>query len=266
MILIIVVLLAILLLILLYTRNTNYFESFDSKEDIIPHYFFQIWINEENTVPSLIKQSFDRIQQDNPEFECQLYNKNDCIKFLETHYNEDVQRAYHAIIPGSFKADLMRYCILYMKGGIYLDAKMKPINGFKLMDVTDKEYFTKDFESSGGGIANAFIVCKQSNPILLNAINTIVKHVDEEFYGNSPLEPTGPLLLKKQFTEEELNNLEYTLTRHSSTPVLIISKEPDNMELAILEKNEELVSEQRKNSTTMDYGHFWSNRTMYKYD
>ena len=74
------------------------------------------------------KKNFGKIEKENPDFECEIYNKNDCIQFLEDYFDEDVQNAYNKIIPGAFKADLMRYCILYKKGGIYLDAKMKPIN------------------------------------------------------------------------------------------------------------------------------------------
>jgi len=32
-----------------------------------------------------------------------------------------VKEAYDALIPGAFKADLFRYCVLFIYGGVYAD-------------------------------------------------------------------------------------------------------------------------------------------------
>ena len=265
---IIIALSIVVLLYYIYQKNKNY-EMFQGNE--VPHYFFQIWINEENTIPELIKNNFENIENENPGFKCEMYDKNDCIQFLEDYFEEDVQKAYNKIIPGAFKADLMRYCILYEKGGIYLDAKMKPINGFKLVDVTNKEYFVRDFNTTGGGVCNGFMVCKKGNPKILNAINQIVKNVNEKYYGESSLEPTGPLLLKKMFTEDEMKNFDFEFTIHPNSPdpdkaILIISRERENYDKAILIKDETLVIEQTKNRKEKNYGDLWSEQNIYKYE
>jgi len=259
-----------LLIIYYYFGNRNYYESFEDA-GIIPHYFFQIWINEGGIIPKLIQDNFENIKKENPDFECKMYNKDDCIKFLEDHFDDDVINAYKKIIPGAYKADLMRYCILYEKGGIYLDAKMKPINGFKLIDVTDKEYFVRDFKSAGGGIWNGFIVCKKGNAKMLNAINQIVKNVNEKYYGESSLDPTGPLLLKKMFTEDEIKNFDFdfTIDPNSLDPLkatLIVSREYENYEKAILIKDETLVIEQTKHRKEKNYGDLWNEQNIYKYE
>lgn len=244
-------------------------ETFYDKNTEIPPYFFQIWINPENKVPTRIRDNFEKIRDENKDIECKLFKGSDCTKFLEKYYEKDVQDAYKKIVPGAFKADLMRYCILYIKGGIYLDAKMKPINNFKLEDVLDKEYFVRDFKDAGGGVCNGFIVCKPRNKRLLDAINEIVENVENRFYGNSSLEPTGPLLLKKFFTgkEIELFELEYTINPNSpegSEPILIISREHENADKAILEKDTELVNEQSNNRQERNYGDLWDNQNIYK--
>lgn len=265
---IIIALLIVFLFYYIYRKNKKY-ETFEGNG--VPHYFFQIWINEENTIPDLIKNNFENIENENPGFKCEMYDKNDCIQFLEDYFEEDVQKAYNKIIPGAFKADLMRYCILYEKGGIYLDAKMKPINGFKLVDVTNKEYFVRDFNTTGGGVCNGFMVCKKGNPKILNAINQIVKNVNEKYYGESSLEPTGPLLLKKMFTEDEMKNFDFEFTIHPNSPnpdkaILIISRERENYDKAILIKDETLVIEQTKNRKEKNYGDLWSEQNIYKYE
>lgn len=237
----------------------------------IPLYFFQVWINAENTIPDKIRQNFENIKKQNPEFECKLYNNSDCIQFLKDNYDKDVQDAYNKIIPGAFKADLIRYCILYKKGGIYLDAKMKPINGFLLKDVSNKEYFTRDFKSTGGGVCNGFLVCKPGNKKLHDAIQEIVKNVNTQFYGESSLEPTGPLLLKKFFTGKEIEEFDFEFTIDPDSPdksnhILIISREPENRKMAILEKDVELVKVQSNNRKEKNYDDLWEEQNIYKYE
>ena len=258
----------ILFLFSISINNLNK-ENYDNnlyQDSVIPKYFFQIWINNENKVPKLIEENFNSIKYENQDFECKLYKKDDCLDFLQKNYEEDVINAYNKIIPGAYKADLMRYCILYKKGGIYLDAKLKPINDFKLNHVTDKEYYVKDFKFMGGGVTNGFMVCKKNNPKLLKAINEIVKNVKEKYYGKNSLSPTGPLLLKKVFSEEEINNFdfEYTTYSNGSDNKLIISKKPNSYESAIFEKAEDLVEEQTKSRSEKNYGELWNEKKIYE--
>jgi hypothetical protein len=39
--------------------------------------------------------------------------------FLSTHFPAEVRQAYDALRPGAFKADLFRYCVLLIHGGVY---------------------------------------------------------------------------------------------------------------------------------------------------
>ena len=55
--------------------------------------------------------------------------------------------------------------------------------------------FLKMIEVSYFNIYNAFMVCKANNPFLLKCINCIVHNTQKEYYGISPLSPTGPELL-----------------------------------------------------------------------
>ena len=42
-------------------------------------------------------------------------------EFLETHFPLEVKEAYDAVSAGAFKADLFRYCVLFIYGGVYAD-------------------------------------------------------------------------------------------------------------------------------------------------
>jgi len=114
-------------------------------------------------------------------------------------FPKEVLIAYDSLIPGAYKADLWRLCMLYIHGGIYLDIKIKFCNGFTLYNFLDKEYFANGGyihnEKRRIGIYNAFIICKKENPILLNSIIHIVFNVVKKFYGITPYCITGPRLI-----------------------------------------------------------------------
>lgn len=50
-----------------------------------------------------------------------FYTDKDIENFLSTHFPPEVRQAYDALLPGSFKADLFRYCVLLIYGGVYAD-------------------------------------------------------------------------------------------------------------------------------------------------
>jgi mannosyltransferase OCH1-like enzyme len=158
---------------------------------IIPLNIFQTWHTKK--LPYLMKKTTDYIIESNPKFNYYLYDDNDCYEFIKNNFDTNVFNAYNSLIPGAYKADLWRYCILYIKGGIYLDIKYKPLCNFKFINLTEKEHFVLDADNIG--IYNALIVCLPNNNFLLKAINKIVENVQNKYYGLSPLEPTGPLML-----------------------------------------------------------------------
>ena len=165
----------------------------------IPRNIFQTW--ESKKIPPLMFQNILLIVRNNPKFRYYLFDDNDCQKFIKDNFSEEILNAYNNLIPGAYKADLWRYCILYKMGGIYIDIKYKPINGFKLYNLLEKEHWVLDIDNKN--IYNAIMVCKPGNQILLNAINKIVENVKNKYYGISPFEPTGPSLLEKFFLTEE---------------------------------------------------------------
>jgi mannosyltransferase OCH1-like enzyme len=170
----------------------------------IPANIFQTW--ESKRLPPLMFNAIKKIRRYNPRFNYHLYDDNECREFITNNFDNDVLNAYDTLIPGAYKADLWRYCILYKKGGIYLDIKYVPTNGFRFVNLLEREHFVLDIDNNG--VYNALMVCKPGNEILLRAINQIVFNVKNRFYGTNPLEPTGPNLLGNLFTNDEKNSFE----------------------------------------------------------
>ena len=53
-----------------------------------------------------------------------IWDDTECIAFLKKYYKPIVLAKFHEL-TGAHKADLFRYCYLYIKGGIYMDIKTK---------------------------------------------------------------------------------------------------------------------------------------------
>ena len=100
-------------------------EHYDIK---IPLNIFQTWHSK--ILPVGMAQSVLMIKKLNPRFKYFLFDDNDCLEFIKNNYDENVLNAYNSLIPGAYKADLWRYCILYKKGGLYLDIKYRPLDNF----------------------------------------------------------------------------------------------------------------------------------------
>ena len=146
---------------------------------IIPLNLYTCWHTKE--LPPLMQNNLNGLINDNPEFNVQLYDEDDCREFIQTNFSMDILNAYNALIPCSYKSDLWRFCVLYINGGIYVDIKYQCVNNFKFIALTEKEHFVRD--RLEGHTYTALIITLPKNEILLKCINQIVKNVNNKFYG-----------------------------------------------------------------------------------
>ena len=204
--------------ILLYINNMNYRKNLLKKSihqinyslnyplkqnynSIIPLNIYQTWHTK--NLPINMFRSINQIKNNNPAFKYHLFDDNDCREFIKNNFPVAVLKAFDKLIPGAYKADLWRYCILYKKGGIYLDIKYTTVNNFKFINLSEKEHLVLDID--GNNIYNALMVCLPNNKLLYKAINQIVYNTNNNYYGKSSLDPTGPGLLSKLITADEIN-------------------------------------------------------------
>ena len=217
---------------------------------VIPLHVYLTW--KTNDLPPRMKHNYTKLCNNNSEFEFHLYDDTQCRDFIQTHFPFALE-AFDKLIPGAYKADLWRLCILYQYGGIYMDCKIECIGNFKLYNIVDKEHFVKDRHSPHiyNAIYNAFMVCKPNNPFLLESIEQIIKNVNSNYYGESPLSPTGPDMLGKITLNYSLN-----IDMHHSHE---INKYIMYNNVAIL-KNYDGYYDER----LIDYGDLWNNKVIYK--
>jgi mannosyltransferase OCH1-like enzyme len=189
------------LLLLVITFTLVYKEGFTES---VPLNLFQTWSTKD--LPPKMKACVYRLRQQNPEFNYRLFDDEECVHFIKKHFDEKVIYAFHRLKPGAYKADLWRYCVLYIHGGMYLDIKFECCDGFKCIELMEKNHYVMDRQKdpdTGSHFAekgkilvyNGCMVSRPKNPVLLKCIQKIVEHVEDEDYGFNPLYPTGPGLL-----------------------------------------------------------------------
>lgn len=248
----------------LYNNNNNIKKPKNAKSlpqrplkihSIIPLNIFQTWHSLE--LPEKMRENVELLKRQNPEFKHYLYDDNMCREFIKDNFNDDVLYIFDKLKPGAYKADLFRYCVLYIHGGIYLDIKYRCVNGFKLIELTDKEYFVRDRKYCGqDGIYQALMIHLPYNDFLLKAIEKIVKQCRNNIYTNiSELCVTGPGLLSS-----------LSFNKHIYLSPLLFNGENISLnDKIILNYYPEYRDEQKKNQLTSYYKYMWYDKDIYNY-
>tara|TARA_E500000331_G_scaffold269302_1_gene260763 strand:- start:143 stop:2026 length:1884 start_codon:yes stop_codon:yes gene_type:complete len=196
--------------IIVPAANMNVVKKTESR--IIPLNLFQTWHTLD--LPPKMKENVELLKRQNPEFTHYLYDDKMCRDFIREHFHEDILWAFDKLKPGAYKADLWRYCVLYIHGGVYLDIKYNCVDNFKLIQLTDQEYWVKDrlysIHNSNKpiiGIYQALISCLSKNEILYKAIYTIVNYCTFNYYSHNDLNVTGPHLISNFMNTNFIKNL-----------------------------------------------------------
>ena len=233
-------------------RPFNLKEKYDS---IIPLKIFTCWHTKD--LPPLMKDNYQKIINIHSNFEHFLYDEKECESFIKDNFDNHVYNAYNNLIPSAYKSDLWRYCVLYKNGGIYFDIKFMCVNNFNLIALTDKEYFVNDREPWGGTL-NGLISVKPGNEIMLKCIRQIVVNVRNKYYGKNALEPSGPNLLGKYFTNEEKQKMEMRFANINIQNLID--------DWVIIFNNTVILRQYnsyRKEQTKKHYSELWNERKIY---
>lgn len=62
-----------------------------------------------------------------------FYQDDDALEFIKIHFPEEVAFAFQSLIPGAFKADLFRLCVLFIEGGVYTDVDVMASSTLEMM-------------------------------------------------------------------------------------------------------------------------------------
>lgn len=166
----------------------------------IPRNIFQTWETKN------ISSGFDILTQTwkykNPNYAYFLFDSNEREEFIKQNFNETIYQSYCRIIPGAFKADLWRYCILFIYGGVYVDIDTICLNNIDSFFDKNIEFMTTiDLNNcpyyGTYNLSNGFIASIPRHPILMDCIKRIVYNVENNIVPFSNLDFSGPGILGK---------------------------------------------------------------------
>ena len=140
----------------------------------IPYNLFQTFKTKD--ISPALQAFLDSWKEQNPEYTYKFYDDDMCDKFMK-EFDLRAWKAYHRIIPGAFKADLWRYCVLYKYGGVYADVDtvcLGKIDNF----LNEKTEFVAPIDLDDKLLYNAFIAAAPGSKSLKACIDTIVHNVE----------------------------------------------------------------------------------------
>jgi hypothetical protein len=165
----------------------------------IPKTIMQTFKDEESLNDDM-RSAMSLWKRKNPDWKYEIFYDDDCKKFIKKHFNSDVLKAFDIINPGAGKADLFRYCYLYVKGGVYADVDTKCIKSLNSILDLDQEFISVLHSRHYGkyhSIYQAFIACKPGYAGLNTAIMLATYNIINKSYltnTSDSLPKLAPLL------------------------------------------------------------------------
>jgi mannosyltransferase OCH1-like enzyme len=179
----------------------------------------------EMPIENNIKKAMDTWKR--PGYTLKLWYGDDCRKYLLQNFGKEHLNCFDNLIPYAYKADFMRYCIIYNEGGWYSDWQqvlLEPLDQFEKFSWVSCLDTTGEENTINGCMQNGFFGCCKNNPVLKECITQIIKNYSSNYYGKSPWYPTGPCLLGDVFRKINPTNVKigYTETDEKLGPCYVI--------------------------------------------
>jgi mannosyltransferase OCH1-like enzyme len=154
-------------------------------------------------MPERLQQVLENGESYHPHMQ-QVYlnDTTDCESFLKD-YDPSLLDAYHTLIPGAYKTDLVRLCLLEKYGGAYADMSMTFLQSLSFLHSHESKdlVLVNDInfrhDQKGVGITNGFMMTRAHHPVLTAMIRHIHSNLANRYYGESSLDVTGPNAIRK---------------------------------------------------------------------
>lgn len=227
----------------------------------------QIYITDSPTgLPPLLKEKTDTVRAAFPHHDYMLYDADALREFIKSEFGRDVVTAFDTLKPYAYKSDLGRYCLLFKKGGWYIDIGIHVSSEVNVSDDTRLIVFREANSAVGTpwAVTNGLMYSKPDNSVFQTAIDIVLSNCKSQYYGINALCPTGPNAFGEALatTREKVgmvvgDTLDLTPTHQIKNRASVL---PDGTIVA-WHKAGDLMS--LSGIGTNDYNFFWCNRTAY---
>ncbi len=150
-----------------YEYNT---ESFVANVDhAIPKVIYQTY----HTKAKIPAKVFRNISTYAPDYKHVIFDDTDIRRFLREEYGEHYVSVFNKLKGGAHKADFFRYCLLYKRGGVYMDIKTKLIKPIGDIFTDDRVYLVNSLFNPGT-IYNGIIATPPRVPLFKIALLHVI--------------------------------------------------------------------------------------------
>jgi hypothetical protein len=175
----------------------------------------QILINDSGKLPKQLPEYAEMCTKSITDFygtkEYHLYSGEELEEIIQNNFDIDVYKSYQKLKPYAYKADLARYCLLYLYGGLYVDLNTRFIHILNEDYLNQWNFFAfRDIIGSSirnWSVSTSIIFSKPQCSVFQKAIEIIVGNCKNEYYGIQNTEPTACIVLGQSIilSKEELS-------------------------------------------------------------
>lgn len=149
-------------------------------------------------IPSEISGNIARFQAKYPDWTHKLFRNEEGLEFIEKYFDRETVDSFNTLVPLAYKADLLRYCLIYHFGGMYSDLSLMHLEPLISPNDACKCFVFRDAPPNGPSIISNSLIYSQPHSIIFEeAIKKINENVKNRDYGSNDLCPTGPVMLGK---------------------------------------------------------------------
>lgn len=184
-----------------YQHLENIYIPDTSSSTTIPKHIIRTGVFEERDLSDYVK-ALHKTNTTNSAWSTKYFSDRQCRELIQANFAPDVLEAYDTLLPGAYKADLFRYCAVYVMGGLYIDftgSFVEPIDTF--VGSHDQLVLCHDFCHGILMLYNAVFAAAPGHTFLRMCIDRVVRNVQTKFYGDNPLHPTGPMMFREVYDE-----------------------------------------------------------------
>ena len=164
----------------------------ESSQTLVPKNVFQTYV-QKDLIPEFVYENIKKFSKGYQHF---LFDDNDAKVFLEQHFQKPVLDTFEKL-NGAHKADLLRYALLFVMGGVYVDIKTEPLVPFDYLFNESHTVYTS-LSILSNFIHNGIIASPKHNLMFLSLINQMV-HVISPVKVNINEYEKGDMYLKYCF-------------------------------------------------------------------
>jgi hypothetical protein len=151
-------------------------ELYTAKTSLIPKIIHQTH-PQKHRIPKKVDLNFQRFAS---EYKRIVYDDNQIEVFLHDNFHPRVLECFQSLKKGCHKADLFRYCVLYVHGGIYMDIKTELVGPIEHLFPDD---VVTTVMTNSRAVYQGIIAAPPRQPIFLTLIEGILRSGSNPVYN-----------------------------------------------------------------------------------